>query len=121
MRESFYGYGLRADFVNDSGFPHTILRVVLRKEDVDRRQYEQREDRPDRHAADENQTDGITSRSTGAAYQRQREMAGNRRDAGHEHRPQPRERRFAHGINLRFAFFLKLVRKLDDQDAVLRD
>ena len=66
--------------------------MLLGDEHVDRRDHEERKDRPDGHAAHPYQADGVACRSPGARYENQRKMARDRGPAGHQDAAQARQR-----------------------------
>ena len=85
----------------------------------DRRQ-EQRRDRGEAEAADDDPAERAAGLGAGAAGQEQRQAAEHGGDHGHDHRAQADERGVADRLVHRLAGVAELVGELDDQDAVLR-
>ena len=71
--------------------------MFFRDQHVERRNDEEGEDGSNCHPADEDKTDGISRCRARAAHQRQRKVAGNRRDACHHDGTQTNARRLRDG------------------------
>ena len=77
-----------------------FLVMRLGDEHVKRRDNEEREDRADRHSADEHETDGISRRGARAGDEGQGKVTGDGRDSGHQDRAQTDPRGFRNGVKL---------------------
>ena len=96
--------------------------VVGGHPDIDRRQHEQREQRADRHAGYDDETDREAARRAGAGRGQQRDQAGDHRRRRHQDRTQPDTSRHLDCRALVETFLeLQLVGELDHQNAVLGD
>ena len=94
--------------------------VVLRDEDVERGDDEEREQRSDGHAADEDDADRVSRDRARAGDEREREVSRDGRDGRHQDRTKARRGRRAHRFELAHSQLLLGVRELDDENSVLR-
>src|SRR5438309_6806836 len=99
--------------------PH-LGRVSLRDQHINRWHHEQREHRANDHSADQHDTDAVACSRARPFGQHQREVADYGRGGRHQDRPQSSTRRLNDRVQFFFAGFLKMVRKLHDQNPVLR-
>ena len=75
--------------------------MFLRDQHVERRDDKKREDRPDRHSADEDQTDRISRGGACPGNKSEREVAGDSRDGRHHYRTQPNPSRLRDRLEFR--------------------
>src|SRR6266478_9233645 len=93
--------------------------MFLRDEHVERWNNEQGKDRADGHAANENETDRISCRGSGAGHECERKVAGDSCDAGHHDWPQPNSRGLRYSRKFRQTLTLEFIGELDNENAVL--
>ena len=97
-------------------------RLVLRRNKrVEHRHDEERKYRAHGHAGNQHHADAIAGSGSRPRSQHQREMPEDGGRRGHQHRPQPRQRRLAQRGSLRETASLQRVGEFHDEDAVLRD
>jgi hypothetical protein len=82
---------------------------------------EQRQQRAERHAADDHPADLRARFGARAGGERERHGAQHHRAGGHQDGPQAQRRRIDHRVDQLLALGAKLIGELDDQDAVLGD
>ena len=91
-----------------------------REQAIERRHHEQRQQRGERHAEDDHDTDGGTAGRARTAGHDQRHRAHDRGDRGHQDRAQAHHAGFDDGLADLPALVAQLIGEFDDQDAVLR-
>src|SRR5260221_161727 len=92
--------------------------MLFGNQDVNAGDDEQSKNRADGHAGHDGNADRVARGSSRAAHQRQREMAANGGDTGHEDRPESHQRGFARGLKPAQALPLQSIGKFDDENAV---
>jgi hypothetical protein len=99
---------------------HVLRRARLAREDrVCGRHGEQREEHRDEHPVEHDDADRPPLLRSGAAREQERQRAERSAEARHQHGPQPRRGGADERVDERDAAVAKLVRELDDQNAVL--
>ena len=93
--------------------------MLFRDQHVERWNDEEREDRSDRHATDQDQTDRISRGSAGPGHESERKVTGDGGDARHHDRAQTNARGLGDGLKFRQALSLQFVRELHNQNSVL--
>src|SRR6266568_4228989 len=97
------------------------LRVLRRKQQIHRRDDEEREKRPDRDTGRDHQPHVEAAHRARAARDEKRNDAEHHRAGGHQDRAEPDSGRLLDRLALGYALPLQVVGELDDQDPVLAD